>query len=491
MVSRSPSLLSLVVLLSLTALVACSTRGGRPAGGFRDGGPYDGSRPPVDGSLVDFGGPVNVCAPACGPTELCGDTGEGNGLDDNCNGSVDEGCLCSAQGITQPCFNGPPDRRNIGACSDGLETCNEFRQWSACIGGVGPSVEVCDGADNDCNNITDEGLSGCSSAVTCPGSENAPPLSNFPLRGGRVYGGTGTNWRWTVECPASVPAALCPAPTDPAARDTSVYFTASGAYRVSVQVTTDDGLPAGCAWTVYVQGSGLRVELNWDTMLDTAGGVDMDLHLHRWTQNGEDTPWYGDDDCYYGNCQPESSPGISWPDHANTTTDVASVCGTAPHGGGATWTGLNYCRNPRLDVDTNGTDGACSGSVTDPQDNAFCAPENINVDAPIVGMPYRVMVNHYDSGAQTMPTVNIYCGGALRGAFGTDPFVQMNGTSSGGMNDNWFVADVVFFQGTCGMDCNIYPLGTMLARAPDFLSELPFGPAWSCNYDQLAGTCTP
>ena len=493
MSSRLPSLPLAFALAAVFAVsgCSCSTRGTPRGRGGVDLGPRDGFTPLVDGG-VDFGGPVNVCVPSCGPVESCGDTGEGNGLDDNCNGQVDEGCMCPAPGVTRPCFGGPPDRRNIGVCADGIETCTEFLIWSECFTDVIPSPELCDGADNDCNNITDEGLPGCSSAVTCPGNENAPPLSNFPLLGGRVYTGTGSNWRWNIECPASVPAELCPAPADPNSRDTSVYFTASGAYRVSVQVTTDDGSPAGCAWTVYVQGSGLRVELNWDTMLDTAGGVDMDLHLHRWTKNGGDTDWYNDDDCYYATCQPDDA--ISWSDHANTTTDFASICGDAPHGGGATWRGLGYCRNPRLDVDTNGTDGACDGSVTDPDLDAFCAPENINVDIPIVGMPYRVMVNYYSGAPETHPTVNIYCGGALRGSFGSDPFVTLR--SSGGFgggppNDNWYVADVVFFNGTCGIDCMVYPLGTITARAPDLFGTVPFGPAWSCNYDEFAGTCTP
>src|SRR4029079_18457072 len=58
------------------------------------------------------GMPMTCGAPVgdgCGPTELCG-TGSGNGLDDNCDGKVDEGCLCTP-GDVQKCFNGPPGKR--------------------------------------------------------------------------------------------------------------------------------------------------------------------------------------------------------------------------------------------------------------------------------------------------------------------------------------------------------------------------------------------
>jgi hypothetical protein len=500
-----PGFVLLAVVLLFPSVSACSSRRGTVS---RDGGPglVDLGPLPTDQG-IDFGGSVNPCSPGCGPMELCGEDGTGNGLDDDCNGRVDETCTCPSIGITRPCFPGPPDRRGLGTCQDGIETCTEFLVWSECRGAIGPAPEVCDGADNDCDNITDNDLPGCSSAVSCPGAENAPPLSRFPLNGNRLYTGAGSGWNWRVECPASVPPELCPAPSSPTSKVTDVYFTASGAYRVSVTFTTDDGMPGGCAWTVYVQGSGLRIELNWDTM---ASGVDMDLHLHRWTRNGVDTPFYNDDDCYYGNCQPENAETrgrrLFWMDHPNNPD--ASACREAPHGGGPIWQRLGYCANPRLDVDTNGTDGRCDPRVTDPARNEFCAPENINVDNPIVGMPYRVMVNYYSGGLDvfgggaalpTHPTVNIYCGGALRASFGTDPFVTMRAATSGGFfpstgpqNDNWYVADVVFFNGLCGVDCMVYPVdiaGTALARASGLGGELPFGPPWSCNYDAASGTC--
>ncbi|UJR83875.1 hypothetical protein [Sandaracinus amylolyticus] len=482
---------SLALSIALLAAPGCTVNDdgpGRPGTGG-DGG---GVGPGTDGGQLtypDGGGPVNACSPGCGPEEICGATNDGNGLDDDCDTRVDEGCTCMP-GETRPCFAGPPDRRNIGACADGIEACTEFGIWGACVGGVSPSAETCNGSDDDCNGTSDD-LAGCSSAVMCPGNDVAPPLSNFTLRGDRVYTGEARSWTWSLDCPDSVPAELCPTLATPTAENTDVYLTASGAYRVNVTVTLADGTTASCAWTLYVRGGGLRVELNWDTMLDTAGGTDVDLHLHRWTRNGVDTDFFNDDDCYYLNCQPDDD--LTWAGHADSALEN---CDDAPHGGGATWRDRGSCRNPRLDVDTNGTDGACRASVTDPNSDAFCAPENINVDSPVIGMPYRVMVNYFsDSGhsEQTMPTVNIYCGGALRGSFGSDPFVFLrNGDSLGEANDNWYVADVVFFMGECGLDCMVYPLGQVMQGTEDDIgfSVAPFGPMWSCDYNAANSTCT-
>lgn len=480
---------ALVFSIATLALVGCAER---QINGLviHDGGSDTGL---ADGGMLPDVPPINACAPACGPDELCGEMGDGNGLDDNCNGQVDETCQCAAAGTTRPCFAGPPDRRNIGACTDGIEVCDEFLHWGNCVGGVSPSDEVCDGADNDCDAITDNGLDGCSAGVTCPAPQNAAPLADYALRGDLIYPSAGSNWHWDIACSDGF-SGTCPTPTNPDSRDSTVYFVSSGAYRVTVTLTTDEGDPASCAFTVYVQGSGLRVELNWDNI---TSGTDVDLHLHRWTSNTNESEWFGnEDDCYYANCTPSdfgdsSTPSLWSTDHADTTLDH---CATAPHGGGPIWRGRGSCANPRLDIDTNGG-LSCDPSETDPDSVGFCAPENINVDNPVIGQPYRIMVNYYsDSGVtgRTGPTVKIFCGGAERATFGTDPFVfLLNGEGAGAGNDNWIVADVVFFNGTCGPDCRIYPLASSTVRGSGgFGGTLPFGPAWSCNYDAASGTCT-
>jgi hypothetical protein len=71
-----------------------------------------------------------------------------DGLDNDCDGSTDEVCPCE-EGATQSCGS------DVGACMTGTQTCTDER-WGACEGEVAPMGEVCDGLDNDCDGSTDE-----------------------------------------------------------------------------------------------------------------------------------------------------------------------------------------------------------------------------------------------------------------------------------------------------------------------------------------------
>ncbi len=78
-------------------------------------------------------------------TEICDGT-----VDNDCDSVIDEGCLCT-NGQAQSCGT------NVGQCQTGNQTCSGG-QWGACVGEIGPSTEVCDGIDNDCDSFVDEGV---------------------------------------------------------------------------------------------------------------------------------------------------------------------------------------------------------------------------------------------------------------------------------------------------------------------------------------------
>ncbi|MCA9544180.1 MAG: hypothetical protein KC613_07305, partial [Myxococcales bacterium] len=75
-----------------------------------------------------------------------------DGLDEDCDGEVDEG-------LSRRCWPGPPAARTVGACRDGAEIC-AAGVWGACAGFVLPAAEICNGVDDDCDATTDEGTGG-------------------------------------------------------------------------------------------------------------------------------------------------------------------------------------------------------------------------------------------------------------------------------------------------------------------------------------------
>ena len=99
----------------------------------------------IDGELAT--GCEYACTPADPPTETC------NGSDDDCNGFIDDGTL---PGVGDACGS------SVGTCETGNQQC--VNGSLVCMGNVGPSTEVCDGLNNDCDGDgADEG---------CPSSTN-------------------------------------------------------------------------------------------------------------------------------------------------------------------------------------------------------------------------------------------------------------------------------------------------------------------------------
>ena len=86
-----------------------------------------------------------VCMSSIGPTvEVC------NGKDDDCNGLVDD------IGVIDLCYDGNIQELFFSPCRAGTLQCVDGEEQ--CMGQVMAEAEICDGMDNNCNGIIDEGL---------------------------------------------------------------------------------------------------------------------------------------------------------------------------------------------------------------------------------------------------------------------------------------------------------------------------------------------
>ncbi|MBL8620114.1 MAG: hypothetical protein JNK64_02395 [Myxococcales bacterium] len=109
----------------------------------------------------------NITSPGATPTtEIC------NNIDDNCDGQIDEGLICSCSGV-EICNNADDDcdgqvdemlvrgcGTDVGECSAGTQTCTAG-SWGTCTG-TGPATETCNNRDDDCDGVIDGLVRDCS-----------------------------------------------------------------------------------------------------------------------------------------------------------------------------------------------------------------------------------------------------------------------------------------------------------------------------------------
>ena len=115
-------------------------------------------------------GVETACAPGTPQTEIC----DADKVDENCDGSPNEGCECN-EGQTDSCYVGSEGTEGVGICQSGTQTCDINGVWGSCDGYVYPATEACDRIDNNCDGTVDDGFdvgSSCSSSANSCGDTN-------------------------------------------------------------------------------------------------------------------------------------------------------------------------------------------------------------------------------------------------------------------------------------------------------------------------------
>ncbi len=86
----------------------------------------------------------------------CGPSGQGDYIDNDCDGDVDEDCACDGKTPSKACYTNSKSTRGLGRCMNGTQKC-QSGFWTRCEGDIVPAKEECgNGRDDNCNGHVDE-----------------------------------------------------------------------------------------------------------------------------------------------------------------------------------------------------------------------------------------------------------------------------------------------------------------------------------------------
>jgi hypothetical protein len=364
--------------------------------------------------------------------EACDDN-----IDNDCDGEVDEGCTCTV--AEKPCYSGDPrELEGNTACRAGTQVC-EREFYGPCMNEILPSIEVCDGQDNDCNGEIDE-VDGCNNTpptAVCPEDQTGPTLAFYNLEGGYedADGDAMVRAIWTI---IDNPVGSTARPNPASGLSTEFFADVQGIYLFQLEVEDERGGIGRCVTRVETNSEDqLRIEMVWNVGASNDRS-DVDLHILKTPQGRWFDARSNGDDCFFQNCRVCDEPYNQDPaQYEANCRQVIADFNADPNNSPPSqveWFSPLDDNDPRLDLD-------------DVEGNG---PENINIKTPLNGT-YRLGVHYYadDGFGDSTVTLRIFCRGSLAKEFEPVVLQEAPGADGGSSTEFWEVADIVWSNNSC------------------------------------------